>query len=672
MSSNESLIKCENCRQDILADKMFLHEGFCKRNNVFCEHCERVFLKKDYKEHIIEISDILSSKNRESISKQIKTNSTNKDNDNNKITVNKNNKKNDNDNINDNNKTDIKNENKNTKDTNNNNKNNNNKKNDNNNKNDNIQKSPEIVNENPSINQEKCNWIEQYTINTPIIISPNGEIISKKNKNDFLLPILGFDGVRNSNHNYVNNDDVYLNQDYFFNVNNNVLNYDQSNYINNGNQINKSYIPNNIGVQNAFRPTYYNVPNYNLINQNNQHRNYNGKKIIKRKKKANKNSVLNRNIINNNDLSNIEFSSVTKIHSSNNNNKIFNEEKKNNDNFNFNHVEKNIPNNNNNIILNNDLNKFNTINNINQTSSIFINPIESTPQRINIYDTNTLNNTRKSFIISSKYKTTTEFNPIRVSKYRVKNIEENVTTHSTINNNNFNNFNDSPIRSKEPLDNTEKRDIRRKNFLFSPIEKKNIIEKEQKIINIKDNNMVISEENSKTLEQPYCENVSDSNDNEINNNKNIIRNLKPTFNTINSETITFRSNIMPNRANSQDKNIIKKKSFQTIEYNKTNNTNNTNNNKVKKKKYYLTSKKIIKKKPKFIKEYLFEESQNINHNNINQNQNMIKKMNSNPEINYKFSNITYDPKERSYENKENQLNKTDENPIKNNNFLFNN
>ena len=179
MSSNESIIKCENCRQDILADKMFLHEGFCKRNNIFCQHCEKVYLKKDYKD-IIEISDILSSKNRESISKQIKTNSTNNDNDNNKITVNKNNKKNDNDNINDNNKTDIKNENKNTKDTNNNNKNNNNKKNDNNNKNDNIQKSPEIVNENPSINQEKCNWIEQYTINTPIIISPNGEIISKK------------------------------------------------------------------------------------------------------------------------------------------------------------------------------------------------------------------------------------------------------------------------------------------------------------------------------------------------------------------------------------------------------------------------------------------------------------------------------------------------------------
>ena len=50
---------------------MFLHEGFCQRNNVFCEHCERDYLKKDYKEHILEISVNLTKKNRESISKYV-------------------------------------------------------------------------------------------------------------------------------------------------------------------------------------------------------------------------------------------------------------------------------------------------------------------------------------------------------------------------------------------------------------------------------------------------------------------------------------------------------------------------------------------------------------------------------------------------------------------------
>ena len=46
-SKTESkLIKCQNCRQDILSSKMFLHEGFCQRNNIFCEHCNKVFLKK--------------------------------------------------------------------------------------------------------------------------------------------------------------------------------------------------------------------------------------------------------------------------------------------------------------------------------------------------------------------------------------------------------------------------------------------------------------------------------------------------------------------------------------------------------------------------------------------------------------------------------------------------
>ena len=76
----------------------------------------------------------------------------------------------------------------------------------------------------------------------------------------------------------------------------------------------------------------------------------------------------------------------------------------------------------------------------------------------------------------------------------------------------------------------------------------------------------------------------------------------------------------------------------------------------------MTSKKIIKKKPKFIKDYLLEQSQKTNNNDdINQNNNMIKKMNSAQEINYKFANNTFDLKGKIYENNESQLNKTYEN-----------
>ena len=40
---------------------MFLHEGFCKRNNVFCEHCEKVFLKTDYDEHLKDLRNSITN-----------------------------------------------------------------------------------------------------------------------------------------------------------------------------------------------------------------------------------------------------------------------------------------------------------------------------------------------------------------------------------------------------------------------------------------------------------------------------------------------------------------------------------------------------------------------------------------------------------------------------------
>ena len=52
MSEEEKYIKCKNCKQDILESKMFLHEGFCLRNNKLCPECDKVFLVQEYDEHL--------------------------------------------------------------------------------------------------------------------------------------------------------------------------------------------------------------------------------------------------------------------------------------------------------------------------------------------------------------------------------------------------------------------------------------------------------------------------------------------------------------------------------------------------------------------------------------------------------------------------------------------
>lgn len=52
MSEEEKFLKCQNCRQDIPESKMFLHEGFCLRNNKFCAECGKIFLVQEFDEHI--------------------------------------------------------------------------------------------------------------------------------------------------------------------------------------------------------------------------------------------------------------------------------------------------------------------------------------------------------------------------------------------------------------------------------------------------------------------------------------------------------------------------------------------------------------------------------------------------------------------------------------------
>ena len=142
-------VMCKNCRQDILAEKMFLHEGFCTRNNVFCEHCEKVFLKKDFNYHIKNLSKKENEKKEEA----------NLDNGNKIRTIN-------------------------------------------------IYRSPVITKKSTHFEYIEMPIVEQFTIRNPIIISENGQILSNKNKNEFLLPYFGINNVQNNN---ISSDEFFKN-----------------------------------------------------------------------------------------------------------------------------------------------------------------------------------------------------------------------------------------------------------------------------------------------------------------------------------------------------------------------------------------------------------------------------------------------------------------------------
>ena len=218
------LIMCKNCHQDILEEKMFLHEGFCIRNNTYCEHCERVFLKKDYVEHCKNISkrknDSLSlgKKSLETNSESGKHNSEH------------------NDSIN------------------------------------NINENPELFNPQPSLEFVLMPATELFHINNPIIIS-NGQIVSEKNQNEFLLPYIGIENFQNSKKSEKILDEI-INQGEIFKENNNISSRnsykieDLENILNKDNNNNdKNNLKNNIN---------------NIFRDSNKSNNSNGQKNIKR------------------------------------------------------------------------------------------------------------------------------------------------------------------------------------------------------------------------------------------------------------------------------------------------------------------------------------------------------------------------------------------------------
>ena len=156
---NKKKIHCKNCRQEILAEKMFLHEGFCFRNNIYCEHCDKVFLKQDFEMHLI------NSKNDKKRMLRTPDRPKKKEKAAKIRTIN-------------------------------------------------IYTSPIITRKKTTFEYIEMPMVEEYKINKPIIISENGQILSNKNNNEALLPYLGISSAKSNNKDNLV-EEIITNQDEF-------------------------------------------------------------------------------------------------------------------------------------------------------------------------------------------------------------------------------------------------------------------------------------------------------------------------------------------------------------------------------------------------------------------------------------------------------------------------
>ena len=182
--SETKYTRCDNCRQDILSEKMFLHEGFCHRNNVFCDHCEKVYLKQDYEEHLKDLRNSINSAKSTEIDEKEEipvipiVNHT--------FTT------------------------------------------------------TTVVNPNTYYEFIEMPWTEEYKVNKPIVITKSGNILSTQNKNDYLLPYFGIQANGNEyGFNYRNN---YPMQ----NINKSVNIFDNYNIYRNGINNEMNFVNNNI------------------------------------------------------------------------------------------------------------------------------------------------------------------------------------------------------------------------------------------------------------------------------------------------------------------------------------------------------------------------------------------------------------------------------------------
>ena len=175
--SDSELVKCQNCRQDILKAKMFLHEGFCLRNNVFCEHCEKVYLKKDFEYHVKSIKKDSNPKDNDSSAHSQKSKDTKEETNKPSSFI-----------------EEI----------------------------ENISNNTITLVPSPSLEIVQMPVTEMLKINAPIFVSETGQIVSNKNKNEYLLPFLGIN-FRSSKINEKILDDIIDKGD-IFKENNNIIN----------------------------------------------------------------------------------------------------------------------------------------------------------------------------------------------------------------------------------------------------------------------------------------------------------------------------------------------------------------------------------------------------------------------------------------------------------------
>ena len=386
--TQSKIIQCQNCRQDILASKMFLHEGFCQRNNIFCEHCNKVFLKKDYKDHF---NDKSNKKRKKSHKKEKKEKEIQKVN---------------------------------------------------------IIRSPIITKRKTSFEYIEMPMTEEYKINKPIIISENGQIISNANKNEFLLPIFGIKHIKNTTNNkdILQNNKMIINQKNVYKDNNiiNISSYDidlGKNMKNSASMINLNTY-HNLNEDNEIN---------NNNKQNNLEKDNSIHNILLDENLKNKINILNRSkssLLNNIHL-NQEKLFHEKVYSDDleahlNNIKIINDNTNNinNNSNNENNNDNDDENNNNNIIINNNIITYNSNKNINKIHNIYSSKEKSKYKYNNKINLDNIIN--DPLVNISKENNKTYFNPLRVSNKEEKK-KFNIKLKKNIINNN-------KSFSKEPND----------------------------------------------------------------------------------------------------------------------------------------------------------------------------------------------------------------------------
>ena len=65
------MVFCSNCQTEIEDSKIFLHEGFCKRNIKYCFECKEKVPIEEYEEHIQNHNSKKSNKKTITILKKI-------------------------------------------------------------------------------------------------------------------------------------------------------------------------------------------------------------------------------------------------------------------------------------------------------------------------------------------------------------------------------------------------------------------------------------------------------------------------------------------------------------------------------------------------------------------------------------------------------------------------